>query len=206
MDLPKRTTRFVFDMAGVLVCWNMGALYDPLFEASGRDRERFFSSVLDDDSLARISAGDSIPLLMDELCSTHPDWQAEIRLYWARWEEMLDGPIAGTVAVLEELRERGYDTYLLGNWGREEFERARPGLPFLEGFRDVLLSGDCGLLKPDPGIFELAEQRFGLEPASTVFIDDRADNVQAAVDRGWNGIVFEDPRQLYRVLMDYEFL
>ena len=87
---------------------------------------------------------------------------------WERWDDMLEGPIVGTVSVLDELRERGYDTFLLGNWGREEFERARPGLTFLDGFRDVILSGDCGILKPDPGIFELAEEQFSLNPVQTV--------------------------------------
>jgi HAD superfamily hydrolase (TIGR01509 family) len=44
-------------------------------------------------------------------------------------------------------------------------------------------------MKPDPAIYAQAEQRFSLEPAATVFIDDRADNIAAARARGWQGIV-----------------
>jgi 2-haloacid dehalogenase len=119
---------------------------------------------------------------------------------------MLRGEIPGAVAVLEELRERGYRTFALGNWSREEFGWARPRFPFLDGFDDVLLSGDCGVLKPAAEIFRLASQQFGLRPEHTVFVDDRATNAEAAVALGWNGLVFEDPRQLYLVLMEYGFL
>ena len=70
----------------------------------------------------------------------------------------------------------------------------------------MLLSGDCGLLKPDERIYQLAETRFGLSPARTVFIDDREANALAAVARGWNALVFESPRQLYLTLMDYGYL
>jgi len=70
----------------------------------------------------------------------------------------------------------------------------------------VLLSGDCGVLKPDAQIFQRAQRQFDLRPQHTVFIDDRAANAQAAVAQGWNALVFEDPRQLYLVMMDYGYL
>ncbi len=119
---------------------------------------------------------------------------------------MVVGSIEGTVSVVEELKERGHRVYVLGNWGRDEFERASGRFAFLELFDDILLSGDCGVLKPDEKIFALAEKQFGLVAANTIFIDDRADNVHAAIQRNWNGIVFENPRQLYLVLMDYGIL
>jgi HAD superfamily hydrolase (TIGR01509 family) len=50
----------------------------------------------------------------------------------------------------------------------------------------------AGVMKPHAGIYAQAERRFTLEPAATVFIDDRADNVAAARARGWNGIVHQD--------------
>ena len=108
--------------------------------------------------------------------------------------------------MVDELQERGHRVYVLGNWGREEFDRARPRFGVLEKFNDILLSGDCGILKPDPKIFALAEQRFNLIPENTVFIDDKSENVQTAINRKWNGIIFENPRQLYLVLMEYGIL
>jgi FMN phosphatase YigB (HAD superfamily) len=56
----------------------------------------------------------------------------------------------------------------------------------------ALPSFRAGIMKPDPGIYAEAERRFGLEPAATVFIDDRADNIAAARARGWHGVVHQD--------------
>ena len=205
-NAPNRDLVFVFDMAGVLIEWNMDALYGPMFASSGRDLEEFYSRVLTRETLDEISAGKPAATVVAEQIEAHPLWKSEIESYWASWDDMVVGSIDGTVSVVEELKERGHRVYVLGNWGRDEFERARGRFPFLEVFDDILLSGDCGVLKPDTKIFELAEKQFRLVPANSIFIDDRADNVQAAINRNWNGIVFENPRQLYLVLMDYGIL
>jgi 2-haloacid dehalogenase len=206
MEAPQRDLVFVFDMAGVLVEWDADALYGQVFAGRGRDRDHFFNHVFGDAAQSAISAGEPMKDLLGGLLEKHPDWCSEIKLYWDRWDEMVVGAIDGTVAVVSELKERGHRVYVLGNWGREEFDRALPRFDFLDWFDDILLSGDCGILKPDPGIFEIAENRFGLVPEQTVFIDDRSDNVAAAISRNWNGIVFENPRQLYLTLMDYGIL
>lgn len=206
MKKPDRDKVFVFDLAGVLVEWNMGAVYDPLFSRSGRDGDLFFTEVFGPETQARISAGAPIPELIEERQRAFPEWRDEIAAYWLQWDRMLTGNIDGTVSVATELKERGHRLYVLGNWSREEFDRARPRLPFLDLFEDVLISGDCGILKPDEGIYVQAESRFGLVPENTVFIDDRAENVEAALARNWNGIVFESPRKLYLVLMEYGLL
>ncbi len=203
---PDHDFVFVFDLAGVLVEWSIERLYGPLCEISGRNLEQLVNDVLGPSTQAEISKGAPILPLLASLKSQYPEWKDEISAYWTRWDEMLVGVMSGSVSVLEELKERGYRLYVLGNWGRDEFERARPRMPFLELFDDVLLSGDCGFIKPDLEIYALAEQQFSLVPEKTVFVDDRKENVLAAFDRGWNGVVFEDPRQLYLTLMDYGFL
>lgn len=60
----------------------------------------------------------------------------------------------------------------------------------------------AGVMKPLPGIYAEAERRFGLEPAATVFIDDRADNIAAARARGWHGIVHRDQASTERALVE----
>jgi FMN phosphatase YigB (HAD superfamily) len=49
-----------------------------------------------------------------------------------------------------------------------------------------------GYMKPDAEIYAEAERRFGLDPKTTVFIDDRAENLKAARKRGWQGIEHSD--------------
>lgn len=203
---PRREITLVFDVAGVLLEWDSSVVYDELLAGTGTSTREFLSTVIDSEAQNAMGAGRPMAEVLDECIQKHPRWEKEIRAWLERWDEMLIGEIGGTVSVIAELKERGYRVFLLGNWAREEFERARERFPFLDSVDDVLLSGDCGVLKPDPGIFELAESRFGLEAEKTIFVDDRKDNVMAAIGRNWNGIVFEDPRQLYLVLMDYGIL
>ena len=197
---------FVFDVAGVLLDWNPEPYYREFFAGDDTRYDFFFSRVMDSDAQNAISAGQLIADVLAERRSAHPDYAAALDAWQSDWKSLLRGDICGTVAALGELRERGHRTFALGNWSREEFNAVVDDYAFLSEFDDVLLSGDCGVLKPDPQIFALAEDKFGLEPANTVFIDDRADNVQTAIDRGWNGLVFENPRQLYLVLMEYQIL
>ncbi|MEM7206300.1 MAG: HAD family phosphatase [Pseudomonadota bacterium] len=197
---------FVFDLAGVLLNWNPEPFYRQHFCGDSDRFDHFFTHVFDDNAQTAISAGESVNRVIDRLVEAHPDYDSAIKAYREHWHDMLPGEIGGTVAAFGELRERGYPVFALGNWSREEFEWAQSRFAFLNTFDQVLLSGDCGYLKPDDRIFELAETRFGVDPASTVFIDDRPENVHAAIARGWNGIVFENPRQLYLVLMEYNIL
>ncbi len=62
----------------------------------------------------------------------------------------------------------------------------------------------AGVMKPHAGIYAEAERRFGLEPAATVFIDDRADNIAAARARGWRGIVHGGYHSTLAALRDLE--
>src|SRR3546814_16059952 len=63
-------------------------------------------------------------------------------------------------------------------------------------FSGVVISGAEGMKKPDRRIYDLLIGRFALTPARTLFIDDRADNAQAARDAGWQAIVFTSAEEL----------
>ena len=105
---------------------------------------------------------------------------------------MLAGPIQGTVDILAELNSLRVPLYALSNWSAETFPSALKRFEFLKWFRGVMLSGEVKLLKPDPRIFELFLQTFAIDPALTVYIDDRQPNVEAAEASGMHGIVFTD--------------
>lgn len=78
-------------------------------------------------------------------------------------------------------------------------EQKAPVVHLLQG---VVVSGREGIAKPDPRVFDLAAERFGLDPARTVFTDDREENVEAAMARGYLGAVFTGPGRLRRRLSD----
>jgi 2-haloacid dehalogenase len=67
---------------------------------------------------------------------------------------------------------------------------------FFRRFRDILVSGEVRLLKPDPAIYYLALHRFGLKPNEVLFVDDRKVNVEGAEAVGMRGHLFTDANDL----------
>ena len=126
----------------------------------------------------------------------HPDKAELIDAYGARFDEMMPGPIAGTVDILAELRERGTPLYALSNFSAETFPPARERFDVLRWFRDIVISGEVGVIKPDPRIYEIMLARFAIDPHRAVYIDDVAANAEAARPFGIHGIHFTTPGAL----------
>jgi 2-haloacid dehalogenase len=130
----------------------------------------------------------------------HPDRAPLIRAYRERWIEMLAGAIEGSLEILAELRERGVPLYALSNWSAETFPEARASFPFLSQFRGILISGEVGVVKPDPEIYHIMCKRFRLTPAATLFVDDVAANVEAARRLGFAATQFRGAEHLRAAL------
>ncbi|MFM2111149.1 MAG: HAD family phosphatase [Gammaproteobacteria bacterium] len=105
----------------------------------------------------------------------------------AAWIDMFD-PQPAMFALAQRLRRR-HRVYLLSNVGDLHWAELRRRFALHELGHDVITSFEAGVMKPYAGIYEQAERRFALQPESTVFIDDRAENVEAVRQRGWHGII-----------------
>ena len=138
-----------------------------------------------------------------ERVALFPEYERLIRMYYGEWEQMLGYELTGTVEILKKLHQSpDYTIYSLTNWSGETFPVALQKFPFLSWFKGIVVSGDEKLVKPDPTIYKLLLERYGLDATTCVFIDDRADNVQAAVYLGFKGIQFSNHRQLRRELLE----
>lgn len=111
-------------------------------------------------------------------------------------------PIAETVAVLQSLyaRKQAGDgvtgLYFLSNMPRPCARELEQKHAFLQHFDGGIFSGDVLLSKPDPAIYQLLQTRYGLQPQTTLLIDDMQANVLAAQAMGWQGIHLTAPQQL----------
>ncbi len=181
----------VFDLGGVLIDWDPRHLYREVF-ADPQEMEVFLRDIVSPDWNAEQDAGrtwaEATALLIDQ----YPDHEELIRVYADRWQEMLAGPIDGTVAILAEVRDQGTPIYALTNWSAETFPRARPLFPFLDWFLGIVVSGDEGIRKPDPEIWRRLVSRYGLDPTRTVYIDDVPRNVEVATELGFQAIRYSD--------------
>jgi 2-haloacid dehalogenase len=186
----------VFDLGGVLLDWNPRHLYRKLFDGDDVAMERFLATVCTSDWNEEQDAGRTFAEACASLKSDHPAHAELIDAWVERQSEMFSGAIAGTVEILAELRAGGVPLYALTNFSAETFPAARERFEFLSWFRGTLVSGDVKMIKPDPRIFEHFLEIFAIDPAHAVYIDDRQNNVDAAVALGMHGVLFTDPPQL----------
>jgi 2-haloacid dehalogenase len=198
-DARTRPWTIVFDLGGVLIDWDPRHLYRQLFDDAD-EMERFLSEVTTADWNRGLDAGGSWSEAIGLLIREHPQQRAMIEAYRVRWPEMLAGPINGSVAVLADLRASGTRLYALSNWASETYPVTRDRFPFLDWFDDVVISGDVGVVKPDPRLFEHLIERDGVNPDEAIYIDDQPANVHAARSLGFTGIVFQDGATLRREL------
>ena len=105
-------------------------------------------------------------------------------------------PIADSVRLLTALRERGHRLHYLSNMPAPLAAHLQRRHDFLSLFASGIYSSHVQLTKPDPAIFALAQQRFGGDPADTLFIDDHPENIEAACRHGWHARLFTGPQAL----------
>lgn len=104
-------------------------------------------------------------------------------------------PVEHTVALLKRLKARGHRLVYLSNMPAPYADHLERSHDFLSLFETGVFSAREKVIKPEPAIYALAEQRFGHAPADLLFIDDLLANVMAAQQRGWQAIHFESPAQ-----------
>jgi 2-haloacid dehalogenase len=190
----------VFDLGGVLIDWNPRYLYRQLIDDE-REIERFLAEVCHAAWNEEQDRGRTFAAAIEEAAARHPGERALIEAYHHRWHEMLAGPITGSVEILDELKQAGFELHALTNWSVEKFPIARERYDFLGRFESILVSGEVGLIKPDPGIFRLLLEGIGRPAADCIYIDDNAKNVAAAEALGFDAIHFEGPEPLRRDLV-----
>jgi len=198
MPTPSRSI-VVFDLGGVLIDWNPRYLYRKLI-ADEAAMEDFLATVCTQDWNERQDAGRSFAEAATLLKAQHADKAHLIDAFGARFDEMMAGPIAGSVDILGELRASGVKLYGLTNWSAETYPLALRRFDFLSWFRGVLVSGEVGLIKPDPDFYRLLFERFAIPPEEAVYIDDNPRNAAAATALGMHGIPFTEPETLRREL------
>jgi 2-haloacid dehalogenase len=191
----------VFDLGGVLIDWDPRHLYRKLFAGDETAMEQFLATVCTQEWNRCQDAGRSFAEGASLLKAEHPDKAELIDAYGARFDEMMAGPIAGAVEILVQLRDRGTPLYGLTNFSAETYPYALARFDFLGWFRGILVSGEVGAIKPDPRIYALLLERFGIDPHRAVYIDDVAANAEAARPFGIHGIHFSTPDALREELV-----
>jgi len=194
----------IFDLGGVLIDWDPRHMYRQLFDDEA-EMERFLREVATLEWNAEHDAGRPWEEGVSLLSAEYPEHAELIGAYWHRWDEMLGGPIEGSVEILRRLKAEGRELHALTNWSTETFPVARERYGFLSWFENIIVSGEEKLVKPDPAIYRVALDRIGRTAEECIFIDDSERNIAAAAELGIDAIRFTTPNQLERDLADRGF-
>lgn len=106
-----------------------------------------------------------------------------------------------TIPWLQKLKEAGYQLYYLSNFSRKAEEECASSLIFMPYMDGGILSYQVKLIKPDPAIYQLLLDSYGLKPQESVFLDDTLVNVEAAEREGIHGIHFINKEQAEKELL-----
>jgi 2-haloacid dehalogenase len=191
----------VFDVGGVLLDWDPRHLYRKLFDDE-QEMGRFLEEVCTLEWHAAHDLGMPTERSCAALAEAHPEQAELIHAWGARSEEMVAGPITGTVQILHTLKQAGMPLYALTNMERETYPRRRERFEFMRWFDGTVVSGFEGIAKPDPEIFRRLLERYSLPPATTLMIDDTERNLAAARGIGMRTVRFESAEQLRQWLED----
>lgn len=183
----------VCDIGGVLIDWRPDRVYaelipDPL------ERQRFFTEVCSPEWIAGWDAGRPLDEACQELVQRHPQYEQAIHA-WRRQDEMV-AEIAGTAAIVHQLKQRGMALFLLTNMPTDVFEARVSRFDVLKSFQGAVVSGAEGVVKPDATIFRILVNRYHLDVARTFFIDDSPLNITAAQALGFQVHRFRTAPQL----------
>ncbi|MHA4809119.1 HAD family hydrolase [Flavitalea flava] len=198
----ERISSVVFDLGAVLIDWNPDYLYRNIIPDE-TERRRFFDEVCTMDWNEEQDAGRSLAAGTADLLEKFPEQELTIRAYYDRWEEMLGGPISGTLEIFRHLKfNTDKKLYALTNWSAETFPLALKHYDFLHWFDGRLVSGEEKIRKPFPRFYQLLVDRYGVRPEETIYIDDNARNLVPASALGFHAIHFQSADQLKKELTD----
>ena len=187
----------VFDMGGVLMCFDADKILDNNGILDPLDREIVKDKVFHSPEWREYDRGtvekESFIRFIDELPEHLRGLFRHILLEECFAEKQM--PVYTFMEpFIGRLKKAGYKIYLLSNAGQDWYHYSKFN-PCFKHFDGTFVSSDYKLLKPEPEIYEKFLDVFHLEAAECVFIDDVQANIDGAINAGMNGICYSSDRQ-----------
>ena len=122
-------------------------------------------------------------------CNLYPEYAEEIKRVWENMADIVR-EYDYSEKMVEELKKKGFNVYLLSNYPPNMSKLHWPHFKFRKKVDGEVISGIEKVAKPDPAIYKLLCDRYGLVPGECIFVDDREKNVKAAKLFGMQGYVW----------------
>ena len=190
----KKIDTVVFDIGGVLV--ELGRFRFLAKEGfTGEKANRIMYATMRSKDWVQMDLN-CIPVeeILERFIQNDPEMEAEIRYMF----EDLNGIVErreSSLPWLRRVKESGRRILYLSNYSHKIMRECADALYFLPEMDGGLFSCDFHMVKPDPAFFRLLIEKYQLDPARCVFIDDIETNLEGARAVGMHTILFENPAQ-----------
>ncbi|HEY9219921.1 MAG TPA: HAD-IA family hydrolase [Phenylobacterium sp.] len=194
--MPRQIDALVFDLGGVIVGHDLDYWYERLASKCGAEgaRRRLAAALHD----IRYSTGQqTIPELHAQLVGDlaySGDWD-EFLLDWSCHLQVDDEMLA-----LVERLAGSCKVLLFSNTNQAHWEHLVAASGGALARYEAHLSHELGDAKPSLSSFRLVAEKAGIEPSRSLFVDDRAENVEAARQVGFAAELFTDRPAFERAL------
>lgn len=187
----------IFDMGNVLLRFDRQVFLNRL-DVSEEEKQMLLKEVFLSREWVAMDAGTLREETAEPLmCARLPEHlHPAVHQLTSCWDQPIL-PMAGMYDLVRELKEAGYGIYLLSNASVRQHDYW-PRVPGSEFFDGTLISADEKVMKPQPEIYRLCMERFGLLLEECVFIDDVQANVDGAASCGMGGILFQGDASMLR--------
>ena len=194
----------VFDLGGVMINYNPRQFID----AMGYDPETsklLCEAIFLDPVWVEMDMGKYMTYqeALPNFIARHPSLEKEIRTFFSPgWMDVYTLREETERRLYDWVYERGANIYILSNYAADGFEYISRKFPFFSKAKGWVVSAYEKCMKPDPRIYGILLERYGLKAEESVFIDDMKVNVEGAVSVGMEGIVYTGDEHARKALLD----
>ncbi len=140
--------------------------------------------------------------MQDRFKRLNPNLVPEIDMFWKDLTDIVQS-FPQSKEWVRELKEQGYNIYLLTNYPEEMFAlHCKTKFDFFGYVDGMVVSSHCKIIKPDERIYQLLMSKYNLKADECVFLDDRAKNTATACALGMKAITVTDPVQARKALSE----
>jgi glucose-1-phosphatase len=194
----------VFDLGKVLVDFDYSIAARRIAARSTQPPENLHAFLSSSPALIQFESGLITRQKFFDLVQNATGFLGDLAEFGALFADIFS-PLEPMIALHAELQRRGFKTYIFSNTNDLAIEHIRRDFPFFQNFDGYILSYEVKTMKPDAPVYQALEQMTGKRGNEIIYIDDRAENIAGAVERGWRTILHESPEQTRAALKSFGF-
>lgn len=192
----------IFDIGNVLCTFNPDMFLNEIIddqEVISNLKEFYFHEIWKEYDRGYWSVEDMVQMGLKE----YPDYEWYIRSMMEHWKEYVL-PIPSSMKLIDSLKEKGYDLYILSNIPQDSYDYLRTHYSFMSKMKGGIYSYQEKVIKPEEEIYSRLIHRYSIQPEESVFIDDRIENVETAQKYGFQGIHCTDTEEIESQIYEIE--